>query len=137
MAASVKSAKPRKKRKFLYNASLHLRHKMMAGHLSKALREKYNRRSLPIRKNDTVKIMVGENKGKEGKVVDVDLKKYRIYVEGVTVKKANGKEVFIPIHPSNCMITDLHLDDRFRLKVLERTSKNVVTGETTIGETKT
>lgn len=123
MVASVKSEKPRKKRKFLYNAPLHLRHKLMAGHLSKELREKYNRRSLPIRKNDIVKVMRGKYKGKEGKVVKVDLKKYKIYIEGIRVKKANGKEVFVPIHPSNCMITDLYLEDRFRLKVLERTVK--------------
>lgn len=119
----IKSSQPRKQRKFSANAPLHLRHKMIAGHLSKELGEKYDRRSLPIRKKDTVTIMRGDNKGKSGEVTRVDLKNYKVYIDGVTAKKADGKEVQAPVHPSNCLITDMFLEDRFRRKVLERTSK--------------
>lgn len=119
----IKSSQPRKQRKFLANAPLHLRHKMIAGHLSKELREKYNRRSLPIRKKDVVTIMRGDHKGKSGEVTRVDLKNYKVYINGITTKKADGKEVQVPIHPSNCLITDIFLEDRFRRKILARTSK--------------
>lgn len=122
MVVSVKSSKPRKQRKFLYNASLHIRHRMMAGHLSEELSKKYNRRSLPIRKKDTVKIMRGEHKGKEGEVTSVSLKKYKIYINGITVRKSNGKDALVAIHPSNCMIVDLYLEDRMRREVLSRTA---------------
>ena len=71
-----KSKKPRKQRKFLKLAPLHIRRKMIAAHLSKELREKYKRRSIPVRKGDEVKIMRGEFKGMIGKIVKVDTKKY-------------------------------------------------------------
>lgn len=125
MVVSVKSSKPRKQRKFLYNAPLHTRHRMMAGHLSEELSKKYNRRSLPIRKKDTVKIMRGKYKGKEGEVTSVNLKKYKIYINGIIVRKSNGKEAFVPIHPSNCMIIDVYLEDRMRREILARTAAEV------------
>ncbi|ACJ15562.1 LSU ribosomal protein L24P [Thermococcus onnurineus NA1] len=111
---------PRKQRKFLYNAPLHLRSKIMSATLSKELRQKYGVRSLPIREGDKVKIMRGDYKGKEGKVVEVNLKRYRIYVEGVTQKKVDGTEVFYPVHPSNVMIVELNLKDEEREKIIER-----------------
>jgi len=119
----IKSSKPEKQRKFSVNAPFHIRHKMISGHLSKDLRAQYNRRALPIRQKDVVVIMRGENKGKKGEVIKVDLKNYKIYVSGIIMKKADGKEVPAPVHPSNCLITDLFIEDRFRRKVLERTVK--------------
>lgn len=116
----LNSKQPRKQRKFLYNAPLHLRHKIMSATLSPELRQKYGVRNLPIRTGDKVKIMRGDYKGIEGKVVEVDLKKYRIHVEGVTLKKVNGTEVFYPIHPSNVMIVELNLDDERRKRIIER-----------------
>lgn len=65
--------------------------------------------------------MRGDFKGKEGKVMEVDLKNYRIHVEGgVTQKKVDGTEVFYPLHPSNVMITELNLDDEKREKIINR-----------------
>ena len=116
----LKTRQPRKQRKFLYNAPLHLRGKIMAATLSNELRNKYGVRSLPIREGDKVRVMRGDFKGKEGKVVDVDLKRYRINVEGATQKKVNGTEVFYPLHPSNVMIVGLNLDDERRKKIIER-----------------
>ncbi|MCD6275005.1 MAG: 50S ribosomal protein L24, partial [Candidatus Aenigmarchaeota archaeon] len=43
----VKSKQPRKQRKYRHNAPKHIRQKFMHANLSKELREKYNRRSLP------------------------------------------------------------------------------------------
>ncbi len=118
-----KSKQPRKQRKFLYNADLHLRRKLMSAHLSKELREKYGRRSFPVRKGDEVKIMRGSFKGKTGKVVRVDYKNYKVYIEGITRKKVDGTEAMVPIHPSNLMIISLNLEDTKRLEALERKVK--------------
>jgi len=115
-----KSKKPRKQRKFLIEAPLHLRRKMISAHLSKELREKYKRRGLPLRKGDEVEIMRGEFKGKKGKISRVDTKRYRVYIEGVTRKKSTGEVVQVPIHPSNVRIINLNLDDKWRKKILER-----------------
>jgi len=96
----------------------------MSAHLSKELREKYKRRSLPIRKGDEVKINVGEYKGKTGKVLRVGLKKYKVYVEGITRKKTVGTEALVPIHPSNLTIINLDLSDKRRLEKLEKKLKS-------------
>jgi len=116
----LKSKQPRKQRKFLYNAPLHLRHKIVSAPLSIELRQKYGIRSLPIRSGDKVRILRGDFKGHEGKVVEVDLKRYRVHIEGTTVKKVSGTEVFYPIHPSNVMIVDLNLEDERRKKIIGR-----------------
>ena len=115
-----KSKKARKQRKFLYNAPLHLRRKMLAAHLSKELREKYKRRSLPVRKGDEVIVMRGKLKGKTGKIGRINLNKYRVYIEGITRKRTVGTEVQVSIHPSNLQITNLNLADKKRIKILER-----------------
>ncbi len=110
----------RKQRKYIYNAPLHVRRKLMSAHLSKELREKYKRRSFPIKKGDKVKVMRGNYKGLEGKVVDVDYKNYRIFVEGATLKRNDGTTVLYPIHPSNVMIIELDLSDKAREEALKR-----------------
>ena len=119
MSVTKVSSKPRKQRKRLYNAPLHQLPKLMSAHLSPELREKYGRRSFPVRVGDTVRIMRGEFKGVEGKVREVDRKKRRVYVENVTRKKVDGTTVHIPIAVSNVMITQLNLDDEYRKRKLE------------------
>jgi len=115
-----RSKQPRKQRKFLHNAPLHIRHKIMSANLSKELREKYNRRSLPVRKGDKVEIMRGDFKGHQGKIERVDLKNYKVYVEGATIQKVDGTTTYFPIHPSNLQIIELNLEDEKRIKILER-----------------
>ncbi len=119
------SAKPSKQRKTLFNAPLHLRHKLFNAPLSPELREKYGVKRLPVRKGDTVRIMRGDWKGHEGKVVRVDLKRVRIYVEGVQRKKADQTPVYYPIHPSKVMIVKLDLSDKWRKKIIERRAKGL------------
>ena len=119
------SAQPRKQRKRLYNAPLHKLPKLMSAHLSPELREKYNRRSFPVRVGDRVKILRGEFRGVEGKVTKVDRERQMVYVEDVTIKKADGTTVQRPIHVSNVMITELNLDDEYRKQALLR-GKEVV-----------
>ncbi len=109
-------SQPRKQRRFLFRAPLHIRHKMMAAPLSKELRKELGRRSLPVRKNDVVKIVRGKFRGHEGKVIKVSLRRMRIYVEGATLKKADGKEVPYPIHPSKVIIVDVDRSDERRFR---------------------
>lgn len=70
-----------------------------------------------IRKGDTVKIIAGNDKGKTGKVLDVDRKKYRAFVEGANMitkhvkpsatKPEGGiQETEASIHLSNLKLVD-------------------------------
>ncbi|EKF85943.1 50S ribosomal protein L24 [Methanobacterium formicicum] len=114
------SKQPRKQRKFRYQAPLHIRHKLMSVNLSPELREEYERRSLPVRKGDTVKVLRGDFRDHEGKVEGVDLKRYRVMIEGLNVQKPDGNQVYHPVHPSNLMIIEMDLDDDERNEILER-----------------
>src|SRR4030042_3827181 len=111
---------PGKQRKRLFNAPAHIRHKLMAAPLSKELTASKGAKTLPVRKGDTVQIKRGDNKGFEGKVSRVDLKAYRIYLEGLTREKTNGTNNFISVHPSKVQIRSLNLDDKWRKNILER-----------------
>ena len=113
------SKQPRKERKKLYNAPLHKRRKWIASHLAEDLMLKYRRRSIPVIRGDTVKVMRGEFKGHIDKVREVLLKKQMIEVEGVVTTKVDGSKVPRPIHPSNVMITKLNLTDPWRRRKLE------------------
>jgi large subunit ribosomal protein L24 len=114
------SKQPRKQRKLIYNAPLHIRHKLMSVKLSEELREQYKRRSLPVKKGDTIKVMRGDFKDHEGKIEKVDLKNYRVMVEGMSVQKPDGNKVYHSLHPSNVMILELDLEDDERNEIIER-----------------
>ena len=98
------SIQPRKQRKALYTAPLHIRRKIMSANLSKDLRA-------DIGKSDF--------KGHEGKVESIDAKRYKVTVEGVTLSKPDGNAVLLPIHPSNLMIIEADLKDERRLNMEE------------------
>jgi large subunit ribosomal protein L24 len=120
MQATNRVKNPRKQRKRLYNAPAHVRHKLMAAPLSKELVSSRGVKTLPVRKGDTVHIQRGDHKGFEGKISRVDLKNYRIYIEGLTREKVDGTNIFIPVHPSKVMIRNLTLDDNRRKAVVAR-----------------
>ncbi len=107
---------PRKSRRDMYKAPLHRKEKFLHATLSKELREELGKRSIRVRTGDTVRIMRGKWRGHEGKVIGVDVRHTRVYVEGVTIKKANGTEVPYPIHPSNLMIVELDTSDKRRFE---------------------
>ncbi|KLO11874.1 ribosomal protein L24, partial [Schizopora paradoxa] len=113
------SSSRRKSRKEHFGAPSSVRRKIMSSGLAKDLRSKYNVRSLPIRKDDEVRIISGKYKGREGKVTQVYRKKWVIHVERVTRDKTNGSSANIGIHPSNVVITTLKLDND-RRAILER-----------------
>ncbi|CAD6446175.1 e3163d36-50b2-4653-9aa1-22a852fd0b77 [Sclerotinia trifoliorum] len=109
----------RKSRKAHFDAPSSVRRTIMSAPLSKELREKYNVRSIPIRKDDEVKIVRGSNEGSEGKVTSVYRLKYVIHVERVVKEKSSGQSVPLGIHPSKVIITKLKLD-KDRENILER-----------------
>jgi large subunit ribosomal protein L24 len=113
------STKARKQRKAFFNAPLHQRRKQLSSHLEENLLLKYDKRRIPVVKGDTVKIMRGAFKGHENKVTQVHLKKQRVEIEGVTLTKADGKQIAKPVHPSNLLITKLNLTDKWRRQRLE------------------
>src|SRR2546430_14915423 len=73
--------------------------------------------NLHVSKGDTVRVMRGEDKGKEGKVLRVFLKTGRVLIEGVNMVKMHRKactaeeqsgirEALASIHSSNVMLLD-------------------------------
>lgn len=117
------SKQKRKQRKYRYKAPLHIRHKFIAANLSKELRKRYSRRSLPLRKGDTIKIMRGSFKKKTGKIGAVGLYNLKVFIEGIQQSKRDGTKVNVPFEPSNLQITELNLEDKKRMKVIERKTK--------------
>jgi len=84
-------------------------------HARHALNSK--RMQLHVSKGDTVRVMRGEEKGKEGKVLRVYLKTGRVLIEGVNLVKMHRKartaeeqsgirEAPAPVHSSNVMLLD-------------------------------
>jgi len=116
----MKTTKPRKQRKKMYQAPLHKRYRRFSAPLSPELKSSHNTNSIPVRTGDTVRVMRGDYKGFEGKVTRVDRREYRIFVEGVSREKVDGSTALIPIHSSKVMITRLNLDDKWRREILKR-----------------
>ncbi len=130
MQATKPVKDPRKQRKRLYNAPAHLRHKMMAAPLAPELISK-GAKTLPVRKGDTVRVVRGDHIGFEGKVNRVDLKRYHIFLEGLTREKVDGTNIFVSVHPSKVMIKSLKLDDKWRKAILENKKELVATKKET------
>ena len=112
------SKQPRKQRKYLANAPLHIRKKFVSINLSKELRKKHKKRNISAKKGDTVKILRGKFKGKSGKINEINLKNSKIIVEGIQVKKRDGSNVNFRLQPSNLQITTLNLEDKKRAESL-------------------
>jgi large subunit ribosomal protein L24 len=75
--------------------------------------------SLKIRRDDTVTVISGKDRGKTGKVLRVDPKKERVFVEGLNIVKRHQKPSALnpnaqagvieregPIHVSNVALVD-------------------------------
>jgi large subunit ribosomal protein L24 len=116
----LKTKSPSKQRKRLYEAPFHSRSHIFSAHLSSELRSSQNSRALPVRKGDTVRVLRGDYKGFEGKILRVDRKDYKIYVDGINREKADGSSIQVPIHPSKVEVIRLNLDDKWREKILGR-----------------
>jgi large subunit ribosomal protein L24 len=75
------------------------------------------RQKLHVTKGDTVRVMRGDDKGKEGKIIRVFPKTGRVTIEGVNIVKKHRRartadeqsgimEMPAPVHASNVMLLD-------------------------------
>lgn len=90
---------------------------------------------LRVTKGDTVRVMRGDDKGKEGKVIRVYPKTGRITIEGVNIVKRHRKarraeeqsgivDFPAPIHASNVMLVDAKGEaTRIRMRIDEDGTK--------------
>jgi large subunit ribosomal protein L24 len=118
------STQPRKQRKYAANAPLHIKKKQLSANLSKELRKKFKIRNIEVRKGDTVKIMRGKFKKKTGKIIEVNVKKSKVKIEGIQVKKQDGSKASVRMWPSNLQIIELNTDDKKRMKRNNKTEKS-------------
>ena len=93
---------------------------------------------LHIKKGDTVKVLSGNSKGQEGKVIEVLIAKSRAIVEGVNMVSKHSKpnaanpqggivKMEASIHISNIMVVDPKSGDATRIgrKLDDKTGKLV------------
>ena len=120
----INMVKPSKSRlKQIYKAPKHRRTKNLASGLSPDMRSQYGTRSTRVTKGDSVKVLLGEYKGMEGKVTKVHISEGRVAIEGIQREKVKGGNVPVLIHASNLMVVGLNLNDKWRKAVLERKRK--------------
>jgi large subunit ribosomal protein L26e len=120
---SIKCNSRRKARRAHFQAPSHVRRILMSARLAKELRDKYNVRAMPVRKDDEVRVMRGEHKGKAGKVTACYRLKWVIHVDKVSRERANGSSVPVGLHPSNVEITKLKLTNS-RKAILDRKDRS-------------
>jgi len=108
--------------------------------------------ALRIRRDDTVRVIAGKDRGRTGRVKSVDPKKHKVYVEGVNIVKRHIKprtlrdtqraqelggivEMEGPIHISNVMLVDpssgeptrvgVQRDDGKRKRIARKSGKEI------------
>lgn len=106
--------KPAKQRMMIYEAPAHRVGRLLSAPLSDELRKSQGRRSYPVRKGDTVKILRGDFAGIEGKITDLDRRRQRLFVEGVQRETTSGTSANVSVNSSKVVITKLNLDDKWR-----------------------
>lgn len=110
------SKQPRKQRKNFFNQELHQTKRYVRSNLSKELREETKRRTVTLKTGDTVKLVRGTHKNKEGNVTRINRSKGQVYVEGVTVKKGDASDSPVPVKASNLVVKALDKTDAKRFK---------------------
>src|SRR5256712_892855 len=113
----MSSTQPRTQRNGAANAPLHTKRIRASSHLGPEIHDKSKAplpRALPVRKGDTVRIMRGGFRGKEGKVVSVDRVHGTVVIEGITIEKVDEKKVARPLHASNLLIVRMDDTDPWR-----------------------
>ncbi len=132
----TRSKKSGKQRKAAINAPLHLRRKRLRARLLTEDTTFAGIRSVTVRVGDTVEVLRGDyshpnsvksdtrgkrqgqkrgRSGASGIVIRIDSKKGCVYVEGLTLTKADGKDQAVAIHASNIVVTKLDEGDPVRL----------------------
>ena len=98
--------------------------------------------ALKIRKDDTVRIITGKDRGRTGRVLRVDPEKHKVFVEGANIIKRHMKprtlrdtqraqemggivEMEGPIHISNVMLIDPESGEPTRISVTRAGGRRV------------
>ena len=95
----------------------HVQRKKESGRYAARHARKAERSPIPVTKGDTVRVMRGEDAGKEGKIIRVFPKTGRVTIEGINIVKRHRKarraeeqsqimEMPAPVHHSNVMLLD-------------------------------
>jgi large subunit ribosomal protein L24 len=97
-------------------------------------------RGLKVRRDDMVRVISGKDRGKTGRVLRVDPKRHRVYVEGLNVQKRHQRPRTIqgmqtgqggvieregPIHVSNVMLLDPTSNEPTRVGVRRESGSRV------------
>jgi large subunit ribosomal protein L24 len=98
--------------------------------------------AIKIRRDDTVRIIAGKDRGKTGRVLRVDPEKHKVFVEGANIIKRHIKprtlrdtqraqemggivEMEGPIHVSNVMLIDPDSGEPTRIAIRREGGKRV------------
>jgi|SRR5512132_2752201 large subunit ribosomal protein L24 len=98
--------------------------------------------AMKIRRDDTVKVLSGKDRGKSGRVLRVDPKRERVVVEGINVQKRHTRPRSLrdtqraqeiggiiesegPIHVSNVMLVDPNSNQPTRVGVKREGGRRV------------
>jgi len=120
---------PRRQRRALYTATPRERRVRMTVPLSRELRARFHRRSLPLRKGDTVRVLSGSFEGREERVARVDRRGYRVTLDNVTLKTADEKMKPLALGVGHLVITRLNLSDPWRRRAMKLREEDVTPEE--------
>jgi ribosomal protein uL24 len=120
---------PRRQRKAVYDATTFERRILMTVPLSRELRRRFHRRSVPLRKGDTVMVMSGSFVGREERVAKIDRRGYGVTLDNVTLKTGESKLKPLQIKTSHLVLTKLNLADAWRRRTLSVQESDVTPEE--------
>lgn len=129
--------KPDTERKKRYHAKLHKKRDFLHVHIAKELRKsmKSKKRSVLARKGDSVKVMRGSFKGKNGKISSINTLRCKIFIEGFNRKTLRGKEVPVPFEPSNLLLVGAEMSQS-RKELFQEVKEVKEIKETKVAEAK-
>jgi len=120
---------PRRQRKALYTADTFERRIRMTVPLSRELRSRFHRRSVPVRKGDTVRVLSGSYAGREERVARIDRRGYSVTLDNVTLKTADEKMKPLSLGVGHLVITRLNLSDPWRRRSMRVREEDVTPEE--------
>jgi len=126
---SVSPHSPRRQRRALYQANSSERRRRMTVPLSRELRRRFRRRSVPVRKGDTVRVLSGSFRGREERVARITRRDYSVTLDNVTLKTAEEKLKPLALRTSHLVITRLNLADPWRRRSLRLREEEVTPEE--------
>ena len=96
---------------------------------------------MKVKVGDTVKVIAGKDKGKEGKVIKTYKKLDKVVVEGLNIVKKHSKprtnqdkggifDVEAPIHVSNVKVITNNKEEKAKVKEVKTSEKKVTKKKT-------